>query len=456
MWWRLGAGSPAAPEARPRRVNSTPPQPHPPHAQDHPLAEWLLLGCGVVAAMHVGKLPPALPVLRQQLGVSLVEAGFLLSTVQLGSMLLGLALGLGADRFGLRRSLLGGLWLLVLASLAGTQATGAQGLLAARAAEGVGVLLVALSAPSLLRRIVPAHRQSLRLGLWGTYMPTGTGLALLLGPLAIATLGWAGWWAGLALLSAAMAVAATVVLQPDGTAESARPQGGSGPVSPTGSPTASPSASTSASTSASIFTATLGRSGPWLLALSFGAYSAQWLTVIGFLPTVYAEAGIAPGTAGLLTAVAALANAGGNVAGGRALHQGTPARVLLMCGFAAMAGGAFVAFALQDTVSFSMRYAAVLVFSGVGGLVPATLFALAGQVAADPRAMPVVVGLLTQGTGAGQFLGPPAAAWWAAGHGGWSQTWVATGSAALAGAALAWALCQRLAGPTAPASRAGL
>lgn len=452
MWWRLGAGSPAAPEARPRRVNSTPPQPHPPHAQDHPLAEWLLLGCGVVAAMHVGKLPPALPVLRQQLGVSLVEAGFLLSTVQLGSMLLGLALGLGADRFGLRRSLLGGLWLLVLASLAGTQATGAQGLLAARAAEGVGVLLVALSAPSLLRRIVPAHRQSLRLGLWGTYMPTGTGLALLLGPLAIATLGWAGWWAGLALLSAAMAVASTAVLQPDSQAESARTQSGSGPVSPTGSPTVSPSASTSAS----IFTATLGRSGPWLLALSFGAYSAQWLTVIGFLPTVYAEAGVAPGTAGLLTAVAALANAGGNVAGGRALHQGTPARVLLMCGFAAMAGGAFVAFALQDTVSFSMRFAAVLVFSGVGGLVPATLFALAGQVAADPRAMPVVVGLLTQGTGAGQFLGPPAAAWWAAGHGGWSQTWVATGSAALAGAALAWALCQRLAGPTAPASRAGL
>ena len=452
MWWCLGAGSRAGPEARPRCVNSTPPQPHPPHAQDLPLAEWLLLGCGVVAAMHVGKLPPALPVLRQQLGVSLVEAGFLLSTVQLGSMLLGLALGLGAHRFGLRRSLLGGLWLLVLASLAGTQATGAQGLLAARAAEGVGVLLVALSAPSLLRRIVPAHRQSLRLGLWGTYMPTGTGLALLLGPLAIATMGWAGWWAGLALLSAAMAVAATAVLQPDGKAENARPWGGSGHVSPTGSPTASPSTSTSAST----FTATLGRSGPWLLALSFGAYSAQWLTVIGFLPTVYAEAGVAPGTAGLLTAVAALANAGGNVAGGRALHRGVPARVLLMCGFAAMAGGAFVAFALQDAVSFSARYAAVLVFSGVGGLVPATLFALAGQVAADPRAMPVVVGLLTQGTGAGQFLGPPAAAWWAAGHGGWSQTWVATGIAALAGAALACALCQRLAGPTAPASRAGL
>jgi len=28
---------------------------------------------------------------------------------------------------------------------------------------------------------------------------------------------------------------------------------------------------------------------PWLLAIMFGAYSGQWLAVIGFLPTIYAE-----------------------------------------------------------------------------------------------------------------------------------------------------------------------
>ena len=389
-------------------------------------AEWLLLGCGVVAAMHVGKLPPALPVLREQLGVSLVEAGFLLSTVQLGSMLLGLALGLGAHRFGLRRSLLTGLWLLALASLAGTQAAGAPGLLAARACEGVGVLLVALSAPSLLRRIVPPHRQSLRLGLWGTYMPTGTGLALLVGPWAIAAMGWIGWWSGLGLLCAVMAVTAAAWVPPEGQAA---------PLSSDRRPLAS----------------TLSKSGVWLLALCFGAYSAQWLTVIGFLPTIYMEAGVHPASAGVLTAVAALANAAGNVAGGRALHRGTSPRRLLLGGFAAMAVGAFVAFGLQDRVGFPARYMAVLLFSGVGGLVPSTLFALSGRVATDPRAMPVVVGLLTQGTGAGQFLGPPAAAWWAAGHGGWSQTWVATGCAALAGAALAWALCRHLSAAPQPA-----
>ena len=50
---------------------------------------------GVSAALHVGKLPPAVPVLQQQLGVSLLQAGFLLSTVQVAGMLLGLVVGLG-------------------------------------------------------------------------------------------------------------------------------------------------------------------------------------------------------------------------------------------------------------------------------------------------------------------------------------------------------------------------
>ena len=33
---------------------------------------------GISAALHIGKLPPALPVLREQLHVSLMQAGFLL------------------------------------------------------------------------------------------------------------------------------------------------------------------------------------------------------------------------------------------------------------------------------------------------------------------------------------------------------------------------------------------
>jgi CP family cyanate transporter-like MFS transporter len=39
-------------------------------------AALVIIAAGVSAALHVGKLPPALPELRASLGLSWVEAGF--------------------------------------------------------------------------------------------------------------------------------------------------------------------------------------------------------------------------------------------------------------------------------------------------------------------------------------------------------------------------------------------
>jgi CP family cyanate transporter-like MFS transporter len=159
---------------------------------------------GVVAALHIGKLPPAIPVLQSQMGVTLVQAGFLLSMVQLAGMLVGVLVGLAADGFGLRRSLLWGLGVLTVASGLGALATQPEALLALRALEGLGVLLVALPAPSLIRQTVAPAQLPRLLGMWGAYMPTGTALALLTGPVVLGVVGWVGWWAALALLTACM------------------------------------------------------------------------------------------------------------------------------------------------------------------------------------------------------------------------------------------------------------
>ena len=80
---------------------------------------FIVIIAGMVAALHIGKIPPAIPVLRDALGVSLVEAGFLLSMVQMAGMLGGVFIGLAADGFGLRRSMLLGQLVLASASLAG-------------------------------------------------------------------------------------------------------------------------------------------------------------------------------------------------------------------------------------------------------------------------------------------------------------------------------------------------
>ncbi|MCS6764816.1 MAG: hypothetical protein MO853_13770 [Candidatus Protistobacter heckmanni] len=91
---------------------------------------------------------------------------------------------------------------------------------------------------------------------------------------------------------------------------------------------------------------TLRAPGPWLLAMGFAMYSSQWMAVVGFLPSVYTQAGVGPGAAGLLTALAAAANMVGNIGSGRLMHRGWHPRTLLLIAFAAMMTGALVAYSL--------------------------------------------------------------------------------------------------------------
>ena len=403
-----------------------PPHNSPPSPVAPPGAATLVLVSGLVAALHIGKMPPALPVLGESLGVSLVQAGFLLSVVQLAGMLGGLLIGLLADGAGLRRSVIAGHGILALASLGGVLAQGPASLLALRALEGLGFLLACLPAPSLIRRLVAPQRLSLHLGLWGTYMPTGTALALLLAPPVLGLLGWTGLWSLLGLASAGMALWLwrSLPADPPRTARSAS----TGPGGPGGF-----------SVWAAPLKATLGSAGPWLVALAFALYSSQWMAVIGFLPTVYAQAGVAGATAGALTALASLVNVAGNLGAGRLLHAGWPAHRLLLIGFAAMGGMAVLAFGQTpqgEGLPAAARYAAVLGFSAIGGLIPATLFSLAVRVAPGEGAVSTTVGWVQQWSSAGQFVGPPLVAWVAAQAGGWQFTWAVTGSAALLGALL--------------------
>ena len=57
------------------------------------------------------------------------------------------------------------------------------------------------------------------------------------------------------------------------------------------------------------------------MAITFSMYSSQWLAVIGFLPAVYAQAGLGAAQAGALTALASWINVTGNIASGRLLRR---------------------------------------------------------------------------------------------------------------------------------------
>ena len=389
---------------------------------------FVVIIAGMVAALHIGKIPPAIPVLRDALGLSLVEAGFLLSMVQMAGMLGGVFIGLAADGFGLRRSILLGQLVLVSASLAGAWATQPAELLVLRALEGLGFLLVVLPVPSLIRQLVPPSRLALHLGLWGTYMATGTSLVLAGGPVAMAMIGWQGLWGMLAVVSLAVAGWLLRRVPSDAARRAAAATAATAP--------ANAAAPARVQWSARLRD-TLTSWGPWRVAITFSMYSSQWLAVIGFLPSIYAQAGLSGQVAGLLTAFACLVNVIGNVAAGRLLHRGVCARHLLYAGFLAMAVSTFVAFSPLTAEAPVVRYLAVVIFSAVGGLIPATLFALAVHVAPNEHTVSTTVGWMQQCSSTGQFLGPPLVAWVAGAAGGWQWTWVITGVASVVGLVLA-------------------
>jgi len=400
----------------------------------------IVIAAGVCAALHIGKLPPAIATLRDVLGLSLVQAGFLLSLVQAAGMTLGVAFGAVADGLGLRRSMIVGLCVLAAASGLGGSATGVSALMVLRAVEGFGFLLVVLPAPGLVRQMVAPERVNPMLGLWGAYMPFATALALLAGPGLIQLLGWRGWWWGLGALSLAMAVALARAVPADASARASTP-----------SPGAPPGGTASAAGWATRLRQTLAAPGPWAVAVAFALYSGQWLAVIGFLPVIYTQAGVPGAATAVLTALAAAANVAGNVASGRLLQRGVPAPRLLKVGFTTMAVAAAAAFAGGPEAGLPgwLRYAAVLTFSGVGGLIPTTLITLALRVAPGPGALSTTVGWVQQWSALGQFAGPPLVAWVASRAGGWQWTWVATGSFSVTGLLLALAIGHLLQRPVA-------
>jgi MFS family permease len=376
-------------------------------------AAAVVILAGVSAALHVAKLPPAIAALQQSLGISLLQAGFLLSLVQTAGMTTGVAFGVLADGLGPKRSMLVGLMLLGAASVLGALSTAVPVLMALRALEGFGFLLVVLPAPGLMRSLVPPQRLSRVLGLWGTYMPFGAALALLAGPLWIGAFGWRAWWWLLAGVTLAMAawLARAVPALPAGAVSAAERSWWLR------------------------LRLTLRAPGPWLVASSFAVYAGQWLAVIGFLPSIYLSAGLSGAMTGVLSAVAAAVNMAGNVASGRLQHAGVAPTRLLAIGFVAMGLTAVAAYAEigGQGLPAGLRYLAVLLFSALGGLIPATLFALAVRLAPGEGTLSTTVGWVQQWSSIGQFAGPPLVAWVAGIAGGWQWTWLATGLCALLG-----------------------
>lgn len=376
-------------------------------------AIWAVFGAGLICGAYMTKVAPALPLQRAELGLTLVETGFIATVFNVMGGLVGVFAGSLADRYGLRNSALAGLALLVVAGILGANAHGFALLLLTRFVEGIGFLMFTVSGAALIASATANNEdRSKALGLWAAYMPVGGGLALLLALPAIGAWGWRGLWIVLAVLAGASFVLAVrhAPSPPRGNLASVR-----------------------------LIAETLSRPGNLALGALFAFYVSQWASVMIWLPTFLVdERGASAATAALLTAFMVLANAPGNVAGGWLLSKGTGRGALVIAASIVMAlcSAGMLAPLLPDI----LRYLLCLVFSAVAGLIPGAIFSGLPVYARTPQHISTANGLMLQTSQAGQFAGPIALAWLASGVGGWGATLWAMLLFAAGGAACGFAL----------------
>ncbi|KWV58377.1 MFS transporter [Bradyrhizobium macuxiense] len=372
----------------------------------------VVVGCGVAAALQVGKVPIAATMLRTDLGIDLAAIGTIAGIFAVLGLVGSIPAGLVIAATGERRMLLLGLGAIALGSASGALAPSLWVLLGSRLLEGLGVLLVAVAAPALLGRLVEPRARAMTMALWSCYMPFGIATAMLAGPYFPS---WrAMWWTSAAIVILLLAL--VYVMVPDAAPKSGQARTG-------------------------LFAqavALVRRSTPALLTACFALYSLMFFAVFSFLPILLTQhLDLSGRGVGVLSAVAALANVIGNLAAGRLLARGVGRDALI--GAAALVMGVSALGIFMPVLGGWGAFWLCLVFAVSGGLIPATLLSSAPAAASSPATVPVMMGLLMMGSNLGQVVGPIAvgmtvSAW------GWSAAGIMVLAAAIFAGVAAWRL----------------
>jgi MFS family permease len=379
----------------------------------------LLFGAGVVSAFQVGKVPPVLPLLRAELGLSLFIAGWVLSAINILGATISPTAGAISDWVGHRRMILFGLACEAVGSLTGAFSRTVSLLLASRFLEGLGYILIAVSVPALMLRLAAPGNVRVVFGVWASFMPTGAASMMIVAPFLARNFGWRGLWLINAGLLLAFALWLTWATRDISNRQNRGP----------------------------IFLRrlledvwlTVKTPGPLLLALCFGTYTFQFLVVVGFLPTLLIEEqSMTQTAAGFLTAMVVTINVAGTLLGGWLLKQGAK-RWALLALTSTLTGLCCFGIYNSDLSPF-VRYGLCLTFSCVGGILPSAALHGATVLAPTRELVGTSNGLLMQGAQLGLLTGPPLVAAVVARAGTWGiASWILVIPAAL-GVCLSFAL----------------
>ncbi len=385
---------------------------------------YLSIAAGIVAALQIGKVPPAIPALQLELRLSLVQVGWLASIFNVIGAVGGVLIGGLADRFNYRRALIFAVILLMAGSLFGTYTSSAIPLFISRVCESFGLVVVAVSAPRLITAHTRPEDRSLALGAWSIYIPTGFAIGMVMGSVLMPWVGWRGLWLANALILFAYLSVFYLLTSPAAQAEHR------------------------AGTSPWMHNVRTVMRTPalWLLAGIFSCYTVQWFALTTWMPTFLTQsANYSVAASALAGALIVAINVTGNLSGAWLLHRGVAPWRLIAVALLLMALCAYGIFATDTSPLWKIAQA--ILFSAAGGLLPAALLSTVALHAPSTSHIGTANGFVVQGSHIGILAGAPLLAGVVSATGGWQHTWWLMAAMGAIGLTLALVLRQQQGGP---------
>ena len=378
---------------------------------------WIAFLAGCIGAFQIGKTFAALALIINELGLSLVQAGLVLSLFSLIAAFAGAGFGLLSDRVGHLYMALTGLLVSAGGAFLGATASGIEVLLLSRLIEGLGFILAIVALPSLISRSTTDRSRPLAMGLWGAFMPAGIGISMLITPPLLELHGWRGLWNDVGSIILLWCVILFIAFRNTTSKTGVHP-------------------------GTSDFITNVLRLGPLLVVAGFVCYSSLYQSLTAFLPTILVTDYSVPlAQAARFGALVVIGNVIGNVSAGWLIGRGVAPWKLLTISFIAMGLCATLVFA--TTSDPLVKTLAGFLFSAFGGLFPGTAFVLAARYSIHPSHMALMAGLMLQGAGIGQTIGPMMVSSLVEFSGSWNSASLLVISFAAIGLVSAWLLRNR-------------
>jgi len=346
---------------------------------------WL---AGVGAALQFAKLSMALEIATAEFHLGPTAQGFAVSAVGAVGIAFALTAGSLVGHIGALRAVQVGLGLGAGLSIMSVLPLAPLGFIALRAVEGVSHLLIVVGAPVLIIALASRRRQSVAMGLWGTFFGSAFFLAGFAGPPILAHTGWAGLMFAHACWMGLLLMAITIAISPRNIASSAKVT------------------NFSIDEWVEMHRSVYQRVSTALPGLLFGCHTLTFVALLTYVPRYVADIETAPDTAlatiGTILPLASLLAA--LFAGWLIQWSNRPFLILAFC-FSLKAISLLILFTIEMT--YYQAFALSTLTLTLSGMVQGGVFASLPMLAKSTDELAGANASIAQMGNLGAFLGPP-------------------------------------------------